>query len=67
MTTHPDAPTGPIEITSGPPVRQAFLLLRTVAPVLFGLDKFFGLLVSALALARLSAAVDRPSRWTPSA
>ena len=47
MTTHSDAPTGPVDISSGSPARQAFLLLRTVftiAPVLFGLDKFFGLL-----------------------
>jgi hypothetical protein len=47
MTTHSDAPTGPVGISSGSPARQAFLLLRTVftiAPVLFGLDKFFGLL-----------------------
>jgi hypothetical protein len=47
MTTHPDAPTGPVDISPGSPARQAFLLLRTVftiAPVLFGLDKFLGLL-----------------------
>src|SRR4051794_10035032 len=44
MTTH-DLPTAPAD--TQPAVRQAFLLLRTVftvAPVLFGLDKFFGLL-----------------------
>ena len=47
MTTHPETPTGPIKIASDPGARQAFLLLRTVftvAPILFGLDKFFGLL-----------------------
>jgi hypothetical protein len=47
VTTHPETPTGPIKIAPDPGARQAFLLLRTVftaAPILFGLDKFFGLL-----------------------
>jgi hypothetical protein len=47
VTTQPDAPTGPIEITAQAGARQAFLLLRSVftaAPILFGLDKFFGFL-----------------------
>ena len=47
MTTHRDVPSSPADISPIPAVRQAFLLLRTVftvAPVLFGLDKFFGLL-----------------------
>ncbi len=46
MTTHPDAPA-PSAATSSPGARQAFLLLRTVftvAPILFGLDKFFEVL-----------------------
>ena len=46
MTTHPDAPA-PSAATGSPGARQAFLLLRTVftvAPILFGLDKFVGLL-----------------------
>lgn len=50
MTTrheaHADVPAGSA-VPSGPAARQAFLLLRTVfavAPVLFGLDKFFGVL-----------------------
>ena len=46
MTTHPDAPA-PSAATGSPGTRQAFLLLRTVftvAPILFGLDKFVGLL-----------------------
>jgi uncharacterized membrane protein YphA (DoxX/SURF4 family) len=46
VTTHPDAPA-PSAATSSPGTRQAFLLLRsvfTVAPILFGLDKFVGLL-----------------------
>ena len=46
MTTHPDAPA-PSAATGSPGARQAFLLLRTVftvAPILFGLDKFIGLL-----------------------
>ena len=46
MTTHPDAPA-PTAATGSPGSRQAFLLLRTmftVAPILFGLDKFVGLL-----------------------
>ncbi|MEU7817458.1 hypothetical protein [Pseudonocardia sp. NPDC049154] len=50
MTTHRDVPAdvpAPSAASSGPAAHQAFLLLRTVftvAPVLFGLDKFFGLL-----------------------
>jgi hypothetical protein len=47
MTTHRDVPMPAAGISSIPAARQAFLLLRTVftvAPVLFGLDKFFGLL-----------------------
>src|SRR4051794_36026184 len=50
MTTHRDPPApalGNPRISSVPAARQAFLLLRTVftvAPVVFGLDKFFGLL-----------------------
>ena len=46
MTTHSDAPA-PSAATGSPGSRQAFLLLRTVftvAPILFGLDKFVGLL-----------------------
>ncbi|MCE3556081.1 hypothetical protein LWC33_32145 [Pseudonocardia sp. RS11V-5] len=44
MTTHRDVPSA---TSPGLAAHQAFLLLRTVftvAPVLFGLDKFFGLL-----------------------
>ncbi len=47
MTTHRASPASPAGIDPVPAARQAFLLLRTVftvAPVLFGLDKFFGLL-----------------------
>jgi hypothetical protein len=47
MTTHRDTPASPAGTDPTPAARQAFLLLRTVftvAPVLFGLDKFFGLL-----------------------
>src|SRR3954454_24875350 len=47
MTTHRDVPALPPDISSQPAARQAFLLLRTVftvAPILFGLDKFVGLL-----------------------
>ena len=47
MTTHRDVPAPPADTSSQPGAHQAFLLLRTVftvAPVLFGLDKFFGLL-----------------------
>ena len=46
MTTHPDAPA-PTAATGSPGSRQAFLRRRTVftvAPILFGLDKFVGLL-----------------------
>jgi len=46
VTTHPDAPA-PSAATGSPGSHQAFLLLRTVftvAPILFGLDKFVGLL-----------------------
>ena len=47
MTTHRDPPASPAGIDPLPTARQAFLLLRTVftvAPVVFGLDKFFGVL-----------------------
>jgi hypothetical protein len=47
MTTHRDTPALPTEAGSVAGTRQAFLLLRTVftvAPILFGLDKFVGLL-----------------------
>src|SRR5215213_7856931 len=47
MTTHRHTPAAPAATDPSPAARQAFLLLRTVfpvAPVLFGLDKFFGLL-----------------------
>ena len=47
MTTHRDPPASPASVEPAHAARQAFLLLRTVftvAPVLFGLDKFFGLL-----------------------
>ena len=47
MTTHRDPPATPASVGPAPAARQAFLLLRTVftvAPVLFGLDKFLGLL-----------------------
>ncbi len=49
MTTHRDAPapSAPSAATGSPGARQAFLLLRTVftiAPILFGLDEFLGLL-----------------------
>ena len=46
MTTHRNAPSAPAEAHSSA-AHQAFLLLRTVftvAPILFGLDKFVGLL-----------------------
>jgi hypothetical protein len=46
MSTQRDVPA-PAADTSSSAAHQAFLLLRTVftvAPVLFGLDKFFGLL-----------------------
>ena len=46
MTIRPDAPAHSAA-TGSPGSRQAFLLLRTVftvAPILFGLDKFVGLL-----------------------
>lgn len=49
MTTHRDTPALPTDAGSVPGTRQAFLLLRTVftvAPILFGLDKFVGLLTS---------------------
>jgi hypothetical protein len=48
MTTHRDVPA-PSADTSPAAAHQAFLLLRTVftvAPVLFGLDKFFGLVTN---------------------
>jgi hypothetical protein len=47
MITHRDTSAPPAGISSVPAARQAFLLLRTVftvAPVLFGVDKFIGLL-----------------------
>jgi hypothetical protein len=47
MTTHRDAPAPPADTGSGSGAHQAFVLLRivfTVAPILFGLDKFFGVL-----------------------
>ena len=47
MTTHRDLPAPVSGVRPGPGTRQAFVLLRTVftvAPVLFGLDKFLGLL-----------------------
>src|SRR5687768_12931429 len=47
MTIHRNPSASPAGIDPIPAARQAFLLLRTVftvAPVLFGLDKFFGLL-----------------------
>lgn len=47
MTTHRDALAPPADTGSGAAAHQAFLLLRTVftvAPVLVGLDKFFGFL-----------------------
>lgn len=47
MTTHRDAPAPPADTNSRPGAQQAFVLLRTVftvAPILFGLDKFFGVL-----------------------
>ena len=74
----------PVRLLAGGPSRQAFVLLRTVftvAPVLFGLDKFtnlliigdyydialrdFGLLVGALALARLALDHDRRRHRRP--
>lgn len=47
MDTHRDTTDPPTEVDSPSATRQAFLLLRTVftvAPILFGLDKFVGLL-----------------------
>lgn len=47
MTTRRDAPAPPADTSSRPGAHQAFVLLRTVftvAPILFGLDKFFGVL-----------------------
>lgn len=47
MTTHRDAPAPPADTSSGLGAQQAFVLLRTVftvAPILFGLDKFFEVL-----------------------
>jgi uncharacterized membrane protein YphA (DoxX/SURF4 family) len=47
VTTDRDTPALPADAGSWPAARQAFLLLRTVfavAPILFGLDKFVGLL-----------------------
>ena len=47
MTIHLSSATGVAPTTADRPAREAFLLLRTlftVAPIAFGLDKFFGLL-----------------------
>jgi hypothetical protein len=47
MAIHRDTPTAPTGATTASAPREAFLLLRgvfTVAPILFGLDKFLGLL-----------------------
>jgi hypothetical protein len=47
MAIHRNTPTAPIGAPTATASREAFLLLRTVftvAPILFGLDKFFGLL-----------------------
>jgi hypothetical protein len=47
MAIHRDTPTTPTEAMTASASREAFLLLRsvfTVAPILFGLDKFLGLL-----------------------
>lgn len=47
MTPTRFSPTAPTPVSAGHQARQAQLLLRTaftIAPVLFGLDKFFGLL-----------------------
>lgn len=49
MTTHFDPTSPSASVDRRPGAHQAFLLLRavfTVAPVLFGLDKFFGLLTN---------------------
>lgn len=49
MTTHHDVPAPAADTGPRTAADQAFLLLRTVftvAPVLFGLDKFFGLLTN---------------------
>ena len=48
MTTLRPAPRRPLDDVRGDPARQAFLLLRTVftvAPIAFGLDKFFNVMV----------------------
>ena len=47
MTTHTHSDAGPATADLHDPAYQAFVLLRTVftvAPVLFGLDKFFNVL-----------------------
>jgi uncharacterized membrane protein YphA (DoxX/SURF4 family) len=47
MAIHPDAAAPSADTAPGPAAQGALLLLRTVftvAPVLFGLDKFFGML-----------------------
>jgi hypothetical protein len=47
MAIHRDTPTTPAEAMTASASREAFLLLRSVftaAPILFGLDKFLGLL-----------------------
>lgn len=49
MTTHQDLPSSTTEADYRSPTYQAYLLLRTVftvAPILFGLDKFLGLLTN---------------------
>ena len=49
LTTRPSPTTGPAPDSRNDPARQAFWLLRagfTVAPILFGLDKFFHVLVN---------------------
>ena len=55
MAIHRDTPTAPTECNTASASREAFLLLRsvfTVAPILFGLDKFLGLLTDWDALSR---------------
>jgi hypothetical protein len=47
MAIHRDSPTAPTGARTASAPREAFLLLRsifTIAPILFGLDKFLGLL-----------------------
>jgi uncharacterized membrane protein YphA (DoxX/SURF4 family) len=48
MVTHTSTPPAGVTGRTADPARQAFLLLRTVftiAPIAFGLDKFFNLMV----------------------